>query len=1135
MAGDVGSYIIHMDKSAMPMTFSSHHDWYMSTLSSISSPDGSLPTHLYTYNHVLDGFSAVLSKAHLDQLEKMPGHLATYPDSFGKLHTTHSPKFLGLEKNSGAWPEGKFGEDMIIGLKRRGLNVSAPPDDYDSPRDFHGHGTHTSSTAAGSPVRGANYFGYAEGTAIGISPKARLAMYKVIFLSDLTDGDAAASDTLAGMDQAIADGVDLMSLSLGFEETTFEQNPIAVGAFSAMEKGIFVSCSAGNSGPDAYTMFNGAPWITTIGAGTIDRDYAADVKLGNGILTVRGKSVYPENLLISNVSLYFGYGNRSKELCEYGALDPEDVAGKIVFCDIPESGGIQSYEVGGVEAAGAIFSSDSQNSFWPSDFDMPYVAVSPKDGDLVKDYIIKSQNPVVDIKFQITVLGAKPAPQVAEFSSRGPDEYLLSDYGLLSGTSMASPHAVGVAALLKAAHPDWSPAAIRSAMMTTAYLLDNTQGPIMDMTTGVAGTPLDFGAGHINPNMAMDPGLVYDIEAQDYINFLCGLNYTSKQIKIITRRSKFSCDQANLDLNYPSFMVLLNNTNTTSYTFKRVLTNVEDTYSVYQASVKQPSGMKVTVLPSTVSFTGRYSKAEFNMTVEINLGDAGPQSDYIGNYGYLTWREVNGTHVVRILVVQLSLDPFQPPKMECIPYKLLFLFLALSTSVAEDLGTYIIHMDKSAMPMTFSSHHDWYRSTLSSMSSPDGILPTHLYTYNHVLDGFSAVLSHMIIGILDSGIWPESESFKDKGMAPVPDRWRGACESGVEFNSSYCNRKLIGARSFSKGMKQRGLNISLPDDYDSPRDFLGHGTHTSDSSDPEAAASDTLAGMDQAIADGVDLMSLSLGFFETTFDENPIAVGAFAAMEKGIFVSCSAGNAGPHGYTIFNGAPWITTIGAGTIDRDYAADVTLGNGILRVRGKSVYPEDVIPIPFIMPVYICDLLQRAGLSESKLVTSPMAVGHVLSIADGTRFEDPTLYRSLVGALQYCTITRPDIAYTINKFFQFMHAPTSTHLQAVKRVLRYLKGSLFYGLSFQPSSSLDLIAYTDADGASCPDDRRSTNGYCIFFRGNLISWSASKQKVVSRSSIESKYRGLANATIELTWIQSLLKELFVPLFQPPVLFL
>ena len=737
MAEDLGTYIIHMDKSTMPMTFSSHHDWYLSMLSSMSSSDGVHPTHLYTYNHVLDGFSAVLSREHLDQLEKMPGFLAIHADTFGRFHTTRSPTFLGLDKNAaGSWPEGKFGEDVIIGiidtgiwpesesfkdkgmgpvpdrwrgacesgvefnssycnrkligarsfskgLKQQGLIISTS-DDYDSPRDFFGHGTHTASTAAGSPVRDANYFGYAKGTAIGIAPKARLAAYKVLFIND-TD-TSAASDTLAGMDQAIADGVDLMSLSLGFEETTFEQNPIAVGAFAAMEKGIFVSCSAGNSGPEGYTMFNGAPWITTIGAGTIDRDYAADVTFGGGILTIRGRSVYPENVLVSNVSLYFGHGNRSKELCEDFALDPKDVAGKIVFCYFNQSGGVsQVLEVDRAGAKGAIISSDSEFFIFPSLFFIPLVVVTPKDGDLVKDYIIKSENPVVDVKFLITVLGSKPAPQVAWFSSRGPnnrapmilkpdalapgvnilaawapkialtrvgDNRLLTDYTLLSGTSMSSPHAVGVAALLKSAHPDWSPAAIRSALMTTAYLLDNTIGSIIDMDTGVAATPLDFGAGHINPNMAMDPGLIYDIEVQDYINFLCGLNYTSKQIKIISRRSKFTCDQANLDLNYPSFIVLLNNnTNTTSYTFKRVLTNVVDSPSVYRASVKQPSGMKVNVQPSMVSFAGKYSKAEFNMTVEINLGYARPQSEYIGNFGYLTWWEVNGTHVVKSPIV----------------------------------------------------------------------------------------------------------------------------------------------------------------------------------------------------------------------------------------------------------------------------------------------------------------------------------------------------------------------------------------------------------------------------------------------------------------------------------------------------
>ena len=593
----------------------------------------------------------------------------------------------GVEFNSSLCNRKLIGaRSFSKGLKQRGLNISTP-NDYDSPRDYFGHGTHTSSTAAGSRVADADYFGYAKGTATGIAPKARLAMYKVLFYNDTYE--SAASDTLAGMDQAIADGVDLMSLSLGFLETTFEQNPIAVGAFAAMEKGIFVSCSAGNSGPHGYTIFNGAPWITTIGAGTIDRDYAADVSLDNGKLKIRGKSIYPEDLEIAQVPIYFGHGNRSKELCEDFAIDPKDAKGKILFCDF--SGGIQASEVERVGAAGAVFSTDSGAFLEPEDFYLPFVAVTPKDGDLMKNYIIHSKNPVVDIKFQITVLGNKPAPQVAWFSSRGPNrraptilkpdvlapgvdilaawppnrgfapiggggdfddyDYLLTDYALLSGTSMASPHSVGVAALLKSAHPDWSPAAIRSAMMTTAYLHDNTKGLIKDMTTGVAGTPLDFGAGHINPNMAMDPGLIYDVEAQDYINFLCGLNYTSKQIKIIIRRSNFSCDQATLDLNYPSFMVLLNNTNTTSYTFKRVLTNVDNTNSVYHASVKQPSGMKVSVQPSVISFAGMYSKAEFNMTVEINLGDVSPQSDYIGNFGYLTWWEVNGTHVVRSPIV----------------------------------------------------------------------------------------------------------------------------------------------------------------------------------------------------------------------------------------------------------------------------------------------------------------------------------------------------------------------------------------------------------------------------------------------------------------------------------------------------
>lgn len=740
---DRGTYIIHMDKSAMPAPFSTHHDWYTSTLSSLSSPDGISPVHLYSYKHVMDGFSAVLSQTQLDQLEKVPGYTSTFPESLGHLHTTHTPKFLGLNQQSGLWPAAKFGDDIIIGvldtgiwpesesfndnkmppvpdrwrgvcetgtefntsncnkkligarkfsqgMKHYRLNISKT-DDYDSPRDFMGHGTHTSSTAAGSQVQNANYFGYAEGTATGIAPSARIAMYKVLFYNDDGDGyDAAATDVLAGMDQAIEDGVDIMSLSLGFIETPFFENPIAIGAFAALKKGIFVTCSAGNSGPHGYTMLNGAPWLTTVGAGTVDRELGARVTLGDGDITVTGISMYPENLYVYRIPLYFGHGNRSKELCDWNSLDAKDVAGKFVFCDYDNESSVFRSETDSdgsdiAGAVGAIFSSDDGEFQRPYDFYLPFVTVNTKDGDLIKKYILNTPNATVSVKFGVTTLGIKPAPKVAHFSSRGPDlrspwilkpdilapgylilaawvpnrgfapirdddDYLLTDYALVSGTSMSCPHTAGVAALLKATHRDWSSAAIRSAMMTTADVTDNANGRIIDMTTAVAGTPLDFGAGHLNPNKAMDPGLVYDIEVEDYINYLCAVNYTNQQIRIITGTSNFSCDYASLDLNYPSFIVILNKTNTTTSTFKRVLLNVADKASVYRAEVEAPPGMKVVVQPSTVNFPGKYSKAEFNLTVEVNL-EVDPESDYFGNYGFLMWNEVDGNHVIRSPIV----------------------------------------------------------------------------------------------------------------------------------------------------------------------------------------------------------------------------------------------------------------------------------------------------------------------------------------------------------------------------------------------------------------------------------------------------------------------------------------------------
>ena len=139
------------------------------------------------------------------------------------------------------------------------------------------------------------------------------------------------------------------------------------------------------------------------------------------------------------------------------------------------------------------------------------------------------------------------------------------------------------------------------------------------------------------------------------------------------------------------------------------------------------------------------------------------------------------------------------------------------------------------------------------------------------------------------------------------------------------------------------------------------------------------------------------------------------------------------------------------------------------------------------------------------------------------EDPTRYRSIVGALQYLTLTRPHLSFSVNKVCQFLHSPTTVHREVVKRILRYVKGTIGLGLRFKKSNSMLVSAFSDADWAGCPDDRRSTSGFAVFLGGNLVSWCARKQAMVSRSSTEAEYRSLANATAEVMWIQKLLDEL------------
>ncbi|PSS19746.1 Subtilisin-like protease [Actinidia chinensis var. chinensis] len=732
------TYIIHMDGSQKPTSFSTHESWHRSTLKSLSSsPSDSDDKLLYSYNHVMHGFSARLTPSQLSELEKSPAHRATYQESFGRLLTTHTTKFLGLKPKTGIWPASSYGKDVIIGIIDTGIwpecesftdkGMSPVPDrwkgkcengtafsptacnrkligarsfskgllaagkniskenDFESARDHQSHGTHTASTAAGSPVLGASHFGYARGTAKGVAPSARIAMYKVIWATSTPE--ATASDVLAGMDQAIADGVDIISLSLALPQTSYFYDAIAIASLSAIEKGIVVICAAGNKG-GPNTTFNGAPWITTVGAGTVDRSFIATLSLGNG-LTMNGTSYYPASAYITNAPLFYGAGNLSKSICSNSTLDPEEVAGKIVLCDNSTSIDIlgQMKEVQRAGGYAGIFLADSinldpQQYNTPSQFAIPSLVVQTSFGTSLKEYVRENDANVKSMRFVITSLGTSPAPQVAYFSSRGPDpinpgilkpdilapgmdilaaivpnkQYikvgnyeLVTDYALASGTSMATPHVSGVAALLKAVHHDWSPAAIRSAMMTTAYTLDNTGTVLKDQLTGMPATPLDFGAGHINPNKAMDPGLIYDLGFQDYVEFLCGLGYSKKQMRAVLRRNQWSCGQNSTDLNYPSFVTMFprGSSTATAKNFSRVLTNVGDDTAVYRAVLVVPTGMSVKVEPRTLTFTRKYQTQGFVVSVEIEKDASEIQ------YGYLRWIDQHD-HIVSSPIVAIS-------------------------------------------------------------------------------------------------------------------------------------------------------------------------------------------------------------------------------------------------------------------------------------------------------------------------------------------------------------------------------------------------------------------------------------------------------------------------------------------------
>ncbi|GKE79051.1 subtilisin-like protease SBT5.6, partial [Tanacetum coccineum] len=380
-------------------------------------------------------------------------------------------------------------------------------------------------------------------------------------------------------------------------------------------------------------VVNTAPWIFTVAASSVDRSFVAPIKLGNGKI-VKGQSatpyslpqrkmyqlVYAAEVVNENVPKTYIAGQ-----CLPGSLNPQKAKGKIVFClreygtrvgkgmEVKRAGGI-GYILGNSPANGAELTVDAHV--------LPATAVTSDDAVQILRYINSTKTRSAYIFPGRTLLQAKPAPSVAAFSSRGPSaispEILKPDiaapglnilaawtegnsptkieadkrrvkYNILSGTSMACPHVSAAAALIKAIHPNWSSAAIKSALITSAGLLNNEGKRITD-ASGNPADPLQFGSGHFRPEKAADPGLVYDASYNDYLMFLC--SHVD-----INSNPTFKCPKTTpsmQNLNYPSFSFPKL---TGKVAVKRTVTNVGGKGSVYFASVEPPMGISVKVYP----------------------------------------------------------------------------------------------------------------------------------------------------------------------------------------------------------------------------------------------------------------------------------------------------------------------------------------------------------------------------------------------------------------------------------------------------------------------------------------------------------------------------------------------------------
>ncbi|MCJ7659109.1 MAG: S8 family serine peptidase [Anaerolineales bacterium] len=666
---------------------------------------------IYNYSYSYNGFAAAMSVAQANKLASVEGVLAVSGDELRTVDTSTTPDFLGLTADGGLWDMGYTGEDIIIGdvdsgiwpesmsfTDRTGTNPNgkegklgyqqipgwhgkctpgeefnasmcnqkligaqyfnagyggnagidaARPWEFNSPRDYNGHGTHTASTAGGNSGVLAEASDVDLGTISGMAPRARISAYKALWSNE--DGSQASGftvDLVAAIDQAVADGVDVINYSVS-GSTTLMNSSVAISFLFAADAGVFVASSAGNEGPGASTVAHNTPWQTTVAAGTHDRYYAGTVTLGNGSeysgASIDSRGAGPADLVYA--------GNAGDALCAIGSLDPSLVTGKIVVCDRGIYARVdKSYAVMEAGGIGMVLANVSPSSINADLHYVPTVHVDEVAGAAIRAY---AQTAGATATLMGGVLETAEAPEVAAFSSRGPalagsGDLLKPDimapgvdvlaavappgnngrnFDFYSGTSMSSPHIAGIAALLKDAHPDWSPMMIKSAMMTTTSTETNQGNPI-------PGGYFDYGAGQVVPNSAFDPGLVYNAGWNDWLAFLCETS-TAVSAGTCNALESFGYSLDPSDLNYPSISI---GALAGEQTVTRTVTNVGPA-GTYAVLVDAPAGIDVTVDPVSLTL-GEGESTSFTVTFKAN--ESAVADDW--TFGSLTWS--HGPHHV---------------------------------------------------------------------------------------------------------------------------------------------------------------------------------------------------------------------------------------------------------------------------------------------------------------------------------------------------------------------------------------------------------------------------------------------------------------------------------------------------------